>query len=118
MRCGEHTDYGGITLLFQQKPGLEVRKRDGTYVRVPLVDGGILVNIGDLMQRWTSDAYTAARHCVHMDDSVEERGKTRQSIVFFGHPDNEAIIECIDKSNKYPPITALDYLNMRFSLTY
>ncbi|XP_071786444.1 uncharacterized protein [Asterias amurensis] len=118
VRCGEHSDYGGITLLFQQKRGLEVRKRDGTYVKVPLVDGGILVNIGDLMQRWTSDVYTAARHRVYMDDSVEERGKTRQSIVFFGYPDNEAIIECTDKSNKYPPVKSIEYLKMKHSTTY
>ncbi|XP_038053831.1 2-oxoglutarate-dependent dioxygenase htyE-like isoform X1 [Patiria miniata] len=118
VRCGEHSDFGGITLLFQQKPGLLVQKIDGSYIKVPMVEGGILINTGSLMQRWTSDLYPATRHCVFMDDTPEELDKSRQSIAFFGYPDNDAIIECVDKSNKYPPISALDYLNFRLGEIY
>ncbi|XP_033632381.1 2-oxoglutarate-dependent dioxygenase htyE-like [Asterias rubens] len=118
VRCGEHTDYGAITLLFQQRPGLEVCKSDGSYFRVPLVEGGILVNVGDLMQRWTSDLYIATKHRVLLDDSAEERGKSRQSVVFFGYPSIDTTIECIDKSNKYPPIDSMEYLDSRFYDTY
>ena len=53
-----------------------------------------------------------------MDDTPDERGKNRQSVVFFGYPDEDAIIECMDKSNKYPPIGSMEYLDMRFSVTY
>ncbi|XP_038053832.1 2-oxoglutarate-dependent dioxygenase htyE-like isoform X2 [Patiria miniata] len=118
VRLGEHSDFGGITLLFQQRKGLQVCKRDGTYVSVPMIEGAILVNIGDTLQRWTADVYIAAKHCVRLDETPEERQLSRQSIAFFGHPDNDAVIECIDKSNKYPPITCLDYTNLKFSEIY
>jgi hypothetical protein len=74
IRCGEHSDYGSITLLFQEK-GIEVRVHyimrllflmiellwmqvmtpDGSWWSPPSVPGGVLVNVGDLMQRWTND---------------------------------------------------------------
>ena len=53
-----------------------------------------------------------------MDDTPEERKKSRQSIAFFGFPDNDAMIECLDNSNKYPAITATEYLNLRFQEAY
>ncbi|XP_038047149.1 2-oxoglutarate-dependent dioxygenase htyE-like [Patiria miniata] len=117
-RCGEHSDYGGITLLFQERPGLEVRTRKGDFMQAQMVEGGILVNIGDLMQRWTADKYLAVKHRVLLDTTSEESVKPRQSIAFFGHPDYDALIECIDGSNKYAPVNSLDYINMRFGLTY
>ncbi|XP_033629574.1 2-oxoglutarate-dependent dioxygenase gloF-like [Asterias rubens] len=118
VRCGEHSDYGGITLLFQERPGLEVRSRGGSYIKAQLVENGILVNIGDLMQRWTADQYLAVKHRVLLEDAPGDCVKPRQSIAFFGHPNYDSLIECIDGSNKYPPINSLDYINMRFGLTY
>ncbi|XP_022111836.1 UPF0676 protein C1494.01-like [Acanthaster planci] len=118
VRCGEHCDYGGITLLFQETPGLEVRTRKGNYMKAQLVEDGILVNIGDLMQRWTADKYLAVKHRVLLDTTSDASVKSRQSIAFFGHPDYDALIECTDGSNKYPPVNSLDYINMRFGLTY
>lgn len=57
IRCGEHTDYGSITLLFQDNmPGLEVLPIGCTeYVPAPPLPGTIVVNVADLMQRWTAD---------------------------------------------------------------
>ncbi|XP_033632130.1 2-oxoglutarate-dependent dioxygenase htyE-like isoform X1 [Asterias rubens] len=118
VRCSEHSDLGGITMLFQQVPGLEVCKRGGGYDKVPLVEGGILVNIGDLMQRWTSDTYLATRHRVLLDGTPEERSQSRQSIAFFGNPSEEAVIECTDNSNKYPPVTCREYLDQTFNTAY
>ena len=47
-----------------------------------------------------------------------ELGKTsRHSIVFFGHPDADAMVECIDGSNKYPPILHKNYLNQLYTET-
>ena len=58
------------------------------------------------------------KHRVLLDDSAEERGKSRQSVVFFGYPSIDTTIECIDKSNKYPPIDSMEYLDSRFYDTY
>ncbi|XP_002740773.3 uncharacterized protein LOC100371184, partial [Saccoglossus kowalevskii] len=56
IRCGEHSDYGSVTLLFQDDVGgLQIKNIDGTFVDAKPLEGSILVNIGDLMQRWTSD---------------------------------------------------------------
>ncbi|XP_033631833.1 2-oxoglutarate-dependent dioxygenase gloF-like [Asterias rubens] len=81
VRCSEHSDYGGITMLFHQVPGLE-------------------------------------RHRVFLDGTPAERSQSRQSIVFFGNPNEEAVIDCTDNSNKYPPITCRDYLDQKYSATH
>lgn len=39
---------------------LQVLSRSGSYLDVPLVPGAVLVNIADLMQRWTSDRFVSA----------------------------------------------------------
>ncbi|XP_034541066.1 2-oxoglutarate-dependent dioxygenase htyE-like [Notolabrus celidotus] len=59
LRCGEHSDYGSITLLFQSSEGLEVLSRTGEYMAAPCIPGGVLVNIADLMQRWTGDKFVS-----------------------------------------------------------
>ena len=58
------------------------------------------------------------KHRVLMPPEELKRREVRQSLAFFVHPDDAMVIECIDGSNKYPPITALDYLNQRFAVTY
>ncbi|XP_067849602.1 uncharacterized protein si:dkey-10o6.2 isoform X2 [Heptranchias perlo] len=56
VRCGEHSDYGTFTLLFQDKSaGLEVMHKSGQYVAAPYIPNTVLLNIADLLQRWTSD---------------------------------------------------------------
>nr|XP_046250198.1 2-oxoglutarate-dependent dioxygenase htyE [Scatophagus argus] len=116
VRCGEHSDYGTITLLFQNSEGLQVRGRSGEYICAPVVPGAVLINIADLMQRWTSDRFISVRHRVLLPPAGDSR--TRQSLAFFVHPDDEALIACCDGSNKYPPVTAAAYLLERFSDTY
>ncbi|PIK51986.1 hypothetical protein BSL78_11134 [Apostichopus japonicus] len=119
VRCGEHSDYGSITLLFQDgKAGLQVRNVHDEWVKAPPIEGTILVNIGDLMQRWTSDRLIASKHRVMLPTTEEENSASRQSIALFGHPDDDEIIACLDGSNKYPPIGSKEYLEMRFSMTY
>ncbi|XP_034031716.1 2-oxoglutarate-dependent dioxygenase htyE [Thalassophryne amazonica] len=117
LRCGEHADYGSITLLVQSpEGGLQVRDRSGKYVHVPTIPGAILVNIADLMQRWTSDQFVSTLHRVLLPPSGDFG--TRQSVAFFVHPDDEALITCCDGSNKYPPITSYDHLMGRFQQSF
>lgn len=117
LRCGEHSDYGSITLLFQSpETGLQVLNRAGEYISAPSIPGTVLINIADLMQRWTSDVYVSAVHRVLMPPAGDV--STRQSLAFFVHPDDEAIISCCDGSDKYPPVNSFDYLISRFNDTY
>ncbi|XP_037622422.1 UPF0676 protein C1494.01 [Sebastes umbrosus] len=115
-RCGEHSDYGSITLLFSSSEGLQVRKRSGEFICAPIVPGAVLINVADLMQRWTSDHFISVVHRVLLPPAGDS--STRQSMAFFVQPDDEALITCIDGSNKYPPVTAGDYITERFSKSY
>ncbi|KAL6466243.1 hypothetical protein MHYP_G00263760 [Metynnis hypsauchen] len=117
IRCGEHSDYGSITLLFQSKEeGLQVMNRKGQFISAPSIPGTVLVNIADLMQRWTSDVFVSAIHRVLLPPGGDSR--TRQSLAFFVQPDDNVMISCVDDSNKYPPVKCVDYLQSRFSDTY
>ncbi len=111
-----HTDYGMITLLLQDPiGGLELKKRDGEWVSAPYVPGTLVINIGDLFQRWTNDTYTSNQHRV-----VNRTGKERYSIPMFFNLDYRTLISCLptcqsaDNPPKYQPITSGDYLLSRF----
>ena len=115
VRCGEHSDYGTLTLLFQDLiGGLEVKIRDGEYIPATPIPGTIVVNIGDLMQRWTADRLIATKHRILIPKEEVTRRRDRQSGAFFVLPDDDVVIRCLDSSNKYEPITSLDYLKKRF----
>ncbi|XP_072516105.1 uncharacterized protein [Salminus brasiliensis] len=117
IRCGEHSDYGSISLVFQSNQGgLQVRGRNGQFISAPYIPGTVLINIADLMQRWTSDVFVSAVHRVLLPPSGDS--SVRQSLVFFVQPDDNAIITCCDGSNKYPPVKSVDYLLGRFKETY
>ncbi|KAG7319813.1 hypothetical protein KOW79_016956 [Hemibagrus wyckioides] len=117
IRCGEHSDYGSITLVFQsQQEGLQVLNRKGEFISAPSIPGTVLINIADMMQRWTSDVLVSAVHRVLLPPVCDS--SARQSLVFFVQPDDDAIITCCDGSNKYPPVKSLDYLLSRFNETY
>ena len=111
-----HTDYGMITLLSQDPiGGLELRKRDGEWIGAPFIPGTLVVNLGDLFQRWTNDIYRSNPHRV-----VNRSGKERYSIPTFFNLDYNAEVSCLptcqsaDNPAKYAPIRAGDYLVGRF----
>ncbi|XP_073328747.1 uncharacterized protein [Pagrus major] len=116
LRCGEHSDYGTITLLFQSSEGLQVRSRSGEFICAPSIPGAVLINIADLLQRWTSDQFISVVHRVLLPPAGDSH--TRQSVAFFVQPDDEALITCCDGSNKYPPVTGGDYLIQRLNESY
>nr|XP_040019324.1 2-oxoglutarate-Fe(II) type oxidoreductase ppzD isoform X1 [Gasterosteus aculeatus aculeatus] len=116
LRCGEHSDYGSITLLFSSSGGLQVRRRSGEFIDVPSFPGAVLVNVADLMQRWTGDHFVSVVHRVMLPPAGDS--STRQSLAFFVQPDDDAVITCCDGSNKYPPVTGGGYLQERFKASY
>ena len=123
-RCGAHTDWGSLTLLFQRvgEDGLECRRRGVTndnddaeasasWVEVPPVKGGITVNIGDMLKRWSDSKLYSNLHRVRMPQSREECAKSRYSVAFFLQADKSALIE--NESNE--PITAGEYFAARIN---
>ncbi|XP_019623544.1 PREDICTED: UPF0676 protein C1494.01-like [Branchiostoma belcheri] len=117
LRCAEHTDLGCITLLFQDKPGLEVSTGDD-FVSAPPIPGTVVVNIGDMLQRWTADKLVSTIHRVMIPETAEGRGEGRRSIAFFAHADSDVQLKCLDGSDKYEPMIARDYVKQKLNTTY
>ena len=114
--AGEHTDYGNITLLMTDEVGgLEVRARDGGWIKAPVIPGAFVCNIGDCLMRWTNDLYVSTPHRV-----VNPAGSERNFIAFFLDPNPDALVSCLPGCGaaKYPPVLAADYLRARLDATY
>ena len=88
---GPHTDNSFITFLAREDtPGLAVRLPSGEWLSPPLIDGTFLVNLGNVMKRWSNDRFLSTPHGV-----VNDSGRDRYSIAFFYSPNVEATIECL-----------------------
>jgi len=111
-----HTDYGMLTLLAQDPiGGLELRRRNGEWLAAPYIPGTFVVNIGDLFKVWSNGLFMSNLHRV-----VNKTGRERYSIPTFFNPDFDTPVACLpqckapDNPEKYPPITAGEYLVKRF----
>lgn len=118
--AGEHTDYGALTLLTQlDGGGLEVRRRDGAWVPVPVIPGSFVCNIGECLMRASNDVYVATPHRV-----ISSSPGQRHSIAFFFDPSPDVTVAplagCVgaDRPARYPPVLFGDYLASRLDPTY
>ncbi|XP_047502418.1 UPF0676 protein C1494.01-like [Penaeus chinensis] len=120
IRCAAHTDYGTVTLLFQDDVGgLQVCEALlGRWIDAVPVPGAVLVNVGDILQFWTSGKLRATEHRVLIPPEETRRRSPRRSVVFFVHPDDPVLITPLDGSSAYRPITAKDHSDLRFRQTY
>lgn len=143
LRYGEHTDYTGFTILWQDhneagpqtvshqsrsvdsladvrppRGGLQVRMPDGvTWVDCPPVPGAFTVNAGDLIQVWSNDVLLSNMHRV----SNPPRGDAgdRVSLVYFTGPAPETVVDCLptcfgpDRPKRYAPVTAGQHLSRK-----
>lgn len=103
-----HTDFGCITLLWQdQNGGLEVLERQSkTWIAAKPIPGTLVVNVGDLLARWTNDLYASTPHRV-----INKSGRERFSIATFYDPDFKAVVDprelgVSDAACKYEPTTS------------
>lgn len=148
-RCPAHTDWSSITLLFQDDcGGLEVEdvNNPGKFVPATPIKNAVIMNVGDLMQRWSNGSWAAPlvdlyvltntdhlRSTSHrvtlppLSDRFEgEQRMTRRrfSIPYFLSPDPDSVVACIpscmgiDEPAKYEPITPAEYNAMRASMQY
>lgn len=111
-RAGAHTDYGSLTILLPQprSRGLEVLAPSGAWVEAPTDPGAFIVNIGDLMARWTADRWVSTLHRVvaHPDQPP------RQSLAYFHQPNWDAEIVPLDGGDSYPMVRSGPYLMAKF----
>ncbi|KAK8877410.1 thymine dioxygenase [Apiospora arundinis] len=133
-RIGAHSDWGTITLLFQDEcGGLQVEHPDepGTFINATPVKNAMVVNVGDLLMRWSNDYLKSTLHRVTVPpvDGSRTRDtpkmtRARYSIPYFVSPNLDAVIECIPQCTgpnnppKYEPVTQDAYNRMRGKLQY
>lgn len=117
-RAGAHTDYGSLTILLPEpgSRGLEVQMPDGNWQGVAPIPGAFIINIGDLMARWSNDRWRSTLHRVVVPP--EMAGQRRQSLAFFHQPNWHAEISClpgcIGAGAIYPPVQSGPYLMGKF----
>jgi isopenicillin N synthase-like dioxygenase len=120
-----HTDYGIITLLAQDTSGgLQVRRRDaddgdGAWIDAEPLPGTFVLNVADMLARWTNDRFVSTPHRV-----VNRSGGDRYSLPFFFDTAMDAMIECLPTCTgpgnppRYRPIRYGDYLLDRLNKNY
>ncbi len=121
IRAGAHSDYGSLTLLVtEDKPGgLQVCNAQGQWVDVPIVPDTFIVNIGDLMARWSNDRWVSTLHRVVNPPADAGAAARRLSLVFFHNPNHDAEIASLieDEPAKYAPTTSGEHLRRLFVAT-
>jgi isopenicillin N synthase-like dioxygenase len=116
----EHTDWGVITLLAQDDcGGLRLHDRStNEWVDAPPVEDSFVVNLADLMARWTNNRYVSTPHQV-----VNRSRRDRYSIGYFYNPDAGVVVApqdlgVPDDESSYPPITSGEYVLGRWAEFY
>jgi len=108
-----HTDYGCLTFVYQANVGgLEVHSGSREWVVAHRIEDTFVVNVGDLLARWTNDRFRSTPHRV-----VNRSGEERLSIAMFIDPDDGTLIEPVcrpGEAPRYPPVTCGDYIRGRF----
>lgn len=119
--AGAHTDYGLITLLFQKDVGgLEVQDAEGLWHPVAPENDAIVINTGDLMERWTNGRFRSTPHRVQPKIGDQER----YSIAMFVDPDTETPVRvlesCVEpgESPRYADVTAGEHIQEKIRATH
>lgn len=127
-RISEHTDFGTVTLLFQDSVGgleIEDQNTPGTYF--PVLSerkSDIIVNIGDCIQRWTNDKIHSTSHRVVLPEDTDALTKDRYSVAYFGKPSRSQLVGSLrefvkeGEKPKYNDISAWQYNQDKLVLTY
>lgn len=115
---GPHTDHGVVTILWQDMlGGLEVMGKDGQWMAAPPLRGSYIINIGELMKRWTNGRFQATVHRV-----VHLRDMPRYSMPLFCNPNFRTMVDprdlgVSDAEAQYEPVMSGEFLLSRFKAT-
>jgi isopenicillin N synthase-like dioxygenase len=126
LRTGEHTDYGALTILAttEAKGGLEARRAGDAWLPVQPGPSELVVNLGDMMQRWTNDLWVSTMHRVAVPKTLNDAMSRRMSVGYFMHPNYDADIRCIPtclrrgEAAKYAPITAGRHIRAKIEASH
>lgn len=120
--AGAHTDWGAITILAQDDiGGLQVQAADGTWLPATPIPASFVVNLGDMIPRWTNGHY---RSNLHRVINAASGGRDRYSIPFFYSPNYHARIEAVPgtvapgEAARFTPCTAGEHLAEMYRKTY
>ena len=118
--CGAHRDYGFLTVLAQDEVGgLQLRNGAGEWIAAPPIPGAFVINVSELLERWTNGLYKATLHRV-----INTSGRDRYAMPFFLDTNYDAVIACLavcqspDHPPKYPPVVGGEYLFRRYDETF
>lgn len=118
LRYGEHHDYGAITILRQDAApgGLEVMGLDGVWHEATVVPDSFVINVGDLLSRWTNDRWRSTLHRVSNPEHTSSGSTRRLSMVAFTGPAGDTMVSALpscvsdDVPEKYTPVSAGEYI--------
>ena len=112
-----HTDYGCLTLLYQDDTGgLQVQGLDGEWLTALPIPGTFVVNVGDLLARWTNDRFTSTPHRV-----INASGRERYSTVVFVDPNHDTMIDPVvrpGEAARYEPVTCGAHILDRYDTSF
>jgi isopenicillin N synthase-like dioxygenase len=115
-----HTDYGFITILVQDdRGGLEVRRRDGGWLQAPPIPGTWVVNVADMLARWTNERWQSTPHRVK-----NVSGADRYSCPYFFDMSMDSVVAVLptclgpDEKPRFPAVRYGDYLLERLDRNY
>ncbi len=123
LRAGAHSDFGSLTILYppDSGEGLEVQSPAGGWIAVKPAPRAFVINIGDLMQRWTNDRWTSTLHRVVNPSNDAGWRERRLSLGFFCHPNYDAPVACLPsclapgERPKYDDILAGEYMRQKIT---
>ena len=117
--AGAHTDWGAITILLQDDAGgLQISDDAGGWIDALPIKDSFVINLGDLVPRWTNGLYRSTRHRV-----INRSGRERYAIPFFFDGRGDYISDCVPTCLKpgekplYPPLSVNDHLAEMFRST-
>lgn len=111
--AGAHTDFGAITLLLQEDgSGLQVKAPENDeWIDIPPQKGAYVVNVGDMLERWTSGRYKSTIHRV-----INTSGKDRYSVPFFFDGNLDFLLKPLDSPSE-KGITVEQHMRSRYMET-
>ncbi|MFT5070032.1 MAG: isopenicillin N synthase-like dioxygenase, partial [Candidatus Paceibacteria bacterium] len=115
-----HTDFGVITLLYQDNNGgLQVLNKQQEWVEATPIENTFVCNIGDLLHRWTNGYLSSNLHRV-----INRSNNERYSMPIFFDPDADTIVDprdfkkFVNDVSNYAPIKVADYIHSKNSKAF